>query len=74
MFLGGMIIEVGEFIVGVDFSSRTPYRRTLELVERIGHRSLWVLVDSGPIGNYSDARVCTARGIKVEVEDQAKGL
>ena len=33
-----------------------------------------VLVDSGLIGNYIDARECTARGIKFEMEDQAEEL
>ena len=33
---GGTTIEVGESMVGVDSSSRTPKRRTLELVARIG--------------------------------------
>ena len=35
--LGGMTIEVGEFIVGVDSSSRTSQRRILEFVAQIGH-------------------------------------
>ena len=35
--LGGMIVEVGESIAGVDSSSRTPQQRTLELVARIGY-------------------------------------
>ena len=33
-----------------------------------------VLVDSGSIGNYIDARECIARRIKIEVEDQAEEL
>ena len=53
--LGGMIVEAGESTIGVDSSSRTPQRRTLELAARIGHRSMRVLVDLGSIGNYIDA-------------------
>ena len=33
-----------------------------------------VLVDSGSTSNYIDAEECTARGIKIDVEDQAKQL
>ena len=33
-----------------------------------------VLVDYGSIGNYIGARECTARGIKVEAEDQVEEL
>ena len=32
----GTTVEVGESIVGVDSSSKTPWRRTLELATRIG--------------------------------------
>ena len=71
---GGTIVEVGESIAGVDSSSKTPQRRTLELAARIGHRPLRVLVDSGSTGNYIDAQECTARGIKVEEEDQPEEL
>ena len=53
--LGGRTVEVGESTVGVDYSSRTPKRRTLELAMRIGCRPMRVLVDSGSIGNYIDA-------------------
>ena len=31
-------------------------------------------MDSGSIGNYIDARECTAHGIKVEAEDQSEEL
>ena len=55
-FPGGTIVEVGEFIAGVDSSSKTPRRRTLELATRIGRRPLRVLVDSRSTGNYIDAR------------------
>ena len=72
--LGGTTIEVGESTVGADSSSRTPKRRTLELAARIGGRPMRVLVDSGSTGNYIDARECTPRGIKVEVEDHAEEL
>ena len=60
--------------MGVDFSSRTPQERTLELAARIGYQPLWVLVHLGLTGNYINARECTTHGIKVEVEDQAKEL
>ena len=70
----GTTIEVGESMAGVDSSSRTPKRRTLELVARIGHRPMHVLVDSGSTGNYIDARECTAQRIKIEAEDQAEEL
>ena len=51
----GTIIEAGEFTAGVDSSSRTPQRRTLEVAARIGRGPLRVLVDSGLTGNYIDA-------------------
>ena len=59
----GTTVEVGESTAGVDSSSRTPKRRTLELVARIGRRPMRVLVDSGSTGNYIDAQECTARKI-----------
>ena len=71
---GGTTVEVGESMAGVDSSSKTPQRRTLELVARIGHRPMRVLVDSGSIGNYIDAQECAARGMKIEAEDQAEEL
>ena len=71
---GGTTIEVRESTAGVDSSSRTPKRRTLELAARIGSRPMRVLVDSGLIGNYIDARECKTRGTKVEAEDHAKEL
>ena len=70
----GTTVEVGESIVGVDSSSRTPKRRTLELVARIGSRPMRLLVDSGSTGNYIDAQECIARGIKVEAEDHVEEL
>ena len=70
----GTTVEVGESTVGVDSSSRTPKRRTLELVARIGHRPMFVLVDSGSTGNYIDAWECTTRRIKIEAEDQSEEL
>ena len=72
--LGGTTVEDGEFTAGVDSSSRTPRRRTLELAARIGRRPLRVLVDSGSTGNYIDARECAARGMKIEAEDQPEEL
>ena len=44
---GGTTVEAGESIAGVDSSSKTQRRRTLELAARIGWRPLCVLVDSG---------------------------
>ena len=61
----GTIVEVGESMTGVDSSSRTPKRRTLELAVRIGHRPMRVLVDFGSTDNYIDARECIARRIKI---------
>ena len=58
----------------MDSSSKTPRRRTLELAARIGKRPLRVLVDSRSTGNYIDARECTARGMKIEVEDKSEEL
>ena len=52
---GGTTVEVGESTVGVDSSSRTPKRRTLELAARIGGRPMRVLVDLGSTRNYIDA-------------------
>ena len=40
---GGTTVEVGESMAGVDSSSRTPKRRTLELVARIGRQPMRVL-------------------------------
>ena len=71
---GGTTVEVGEFMAGVDSSSRTPKWRTLELAARIGRRPMRVLVDSGSTGNYIDARECTTRRIKIEAEDQSEEL
>ena len=68
----GTIVEVGEFMAGVDSSSRTPKRRTLELAARIGHRPMRVLVYSGSTGNDIDAEECAAQRIKIEVEDQVE--
>ena len=61
---GGTTVEVGESTAGVDSSSRTPKRRTLELAVRIGRRPMRALVDFGSTGNYIYARECTARRIK----------
>ena len=68
----GTTIEVGKSIVGVDSSSRTPQWSTLEILARIGHQHLRVLVDSESTSNYIDAQECIARRIKVEDEDQGK--
>ena len=50
----GTTVEVEESTAGVDSSSKTPRRKTLELAARIGCQPLGVLVDSGPTGNYID--------------------
>ena len=71
---GGTTVEVGESMAGVDSSSRTSKRRTLELAARIGRRPMRVLVDSGSTGNYIDAREYAARRIKIEEEDRAEEL
>ena len=71
---GGTTEEVGESMAGVDSSSRTPKRRTLELAARIGRRPIHVLVDSGSTGNYIGAQECTAWRIKIEAEDQSEKL
>ena len=71
---GGTTVEVGESMAGVDSSSRTPKRRTVELVARIGRRPMCVLVDSRSTGNYIDARECTTRRIKIEAEDRSEEL
>ena len=72
--LGGMTVEVGESMAGVDSSSRTLKRRTLKLAARIGCRPMRVLVDSGSTGNYIDAQECTDKPrIKIEAEDQVGG-
>ena len=52
---GGTTEEAGESTAGVDSSSKTQRRKTLELATRIGQRTLCVLVDSGLAGNYIDA-------------------
>lgn len=54
-------------------SSRTQ-RRTLELAKRIGNQLVTILVDSGSIRKYIDARVCAARNFKVETEDHPEEL
>ena len=60
--------------MGVNFSSKTPWRRTLELVARIGRRPLRVLVDSGSTGNYIDAQECATQRIKIEAENKPEEL
>ena len=72
--LGGTTVEVGESTVGVDSSSRTPKRRSLELAARIGSRPMRVLVDSGSTGSYIYAQECATQKIKIEAEDQAEDL
>ena len=70
----GTTIEVGEPTAGEDSSSRTPQWRTCKLATRIGRRPMRVLVDSRSTSNYSDARECATRGIKIEAEDQTEEL
>ena len=64
----------GESTTGVDSSSKTQRRRTLELATRIGRRPLRVLVDLGSTGNYIDARECAARKMKIEAVEKPKEL
>ena len=71
---GGTTVEAGESTAGVDSSSKTQRRRTLELAARIGRRPLRVLVDSGSTGNYIDARECAARRMKIEAEEKPEEL
>ena len=59
---------VGESIVGVDFSSRIPWRRTLELAAKIDYQPLRVLVDLGLTGNYINPQECAARGMKLRLK------
>ena len=70
----GTTEEAGESTAGVDSSSKTQRRKTLELAARIGRRPLRVLVDSGSIGNYIDARECVARRMKIEAEEKPEEL
>ena len=71
---GGTTEEAGESIAGVDSSSKTQMRKTLELAARIGWRPLRVLVDSGWTGNYIDARECAVRKMKIEAEERPEEL
>ena len=71
---GRTTVEVEEAAAGAASSSRTQRRRTLELAARIGRRPLTVLIDSGSTGNYIDARECTARKLKIEIEEEAEEL
>ena len=61
-------------MVGVDSLSRTPKRRTLQLVTRIGGQPICVLVDSGSTGNCIDAQEWIAHEIKIETEDHTNAL
>ena len=70
----GTTVEVGESIVGVDYSSRIPWRRIVELAVRIGRRPLRILADSRSTGNSRYARECVPHGIKSEGEDQLEEL
>ena len=63
--LGKATVWVGDSLLGMESSSRTrKWRRTLELVAKVGSRSMRILVDSGSTGNYIDARECTVRNSK----------
>ena len=70
---GGMAVEVVESVWSMNSSSKTP-RRTLELVGRIGKRTIHMLIDLGATGNYVSAQECTMRGIKIEKEKDGKEL
>ena len=53
----------------LDYLNITPQWQTLELAIKIGRWSLRIMVNLRSIGNYIDARECTARRIKIEAED-----
>ena len=72
--LWGTTEEAEESTAGVDSSSKTQRRKTLELAARIGWRPLHVLVDSGSTGNYIDAQECAARRMKIEAEEKPEEL
>ena len=54
--LGKATVWVGDSLLDMESSSRTQkWRRSLELVAKVGSRSMRILVDSGLTGNYIDA-------------------
>ena len=57
---------------GISAAQRT--HKTFELAGRIGKRPVNVLLDSGSTGNFVDARMCTAMGIKVERDQHPEEL
>lgn len=65
--LGGIIVEVGESVRGLNSSSRLQ-RRIIELAGRIGKRALRILVNYGSTSNYVSAQECTSRNIRIEKE------
>ena len=72
---GGTTVEVGESTAGVDSSSRTPKRRTLELAARIGRRPMRVLWWTlGRLATTLMLGSAQARRIKIEAEDQSEEL
>ena len=51
---------------GLDSTSRTQ-RKALELADRIGKKSLKVLIDLGSTSNYISAQECAARGLRIDL-------
>ena len=73
--LGKATIWVGDSLLGMESSSRTQkWRCTLELVAKVGSRSMRILVDSGSTKNYIDARECTVRKLQIQNEEATKEL
>lgn len=66
---------VGDSVLDLESSSRTQqWRHTLEPKAKMGYRPLRILVDSGSIGNYIDAREYIERNIQIENEKISKEL
>ena len=57
---------------GLAAAQRT--HKTFELAGKIGKRPVSILLDSGSTGNFVDARMCTAMGIKVERDQHPEEL
>ena len=73
--LGKAIVWVGDSLLRMESSSRTRKRRhTLELAAKVGSRSMRILVDSGSIGNYIDARECAVRKLQIQNEEPVEEL
>ena len=57
---------------GISAAQRT--HKTFELAGKIGKRPVSILLDSGSTGNFVDAQMCTAMGIKVERDQHPEEL